>query len=139
MAKAQKIKGLIFVVVVGGSLLALYFQSRTVSKQLFKCSVYTVAHITHTYQLQGMSHIEYSFSVENKIFQGDEAVNNFDTGESWSVDFKKLSERRLLLKVYCNDPKVHRILWDIPVPDTLQYVPVNGWKEIPFEKQKSSD
>ncbi|MBC7572381.1 MAG: hypothetical protein H7319_22015 [Spirosoma sp.] len=127
-----------FIVASGLSAVA-YYQDRIISEQLAECSIYSVAHINRVYKLRSMAHIEYDYSVGGRVFQSDEPVNSFDTGEIWSVDFEKLSKRRLLLAIYYSKPDVNRILWDIPVPDTLRHISIEGWREVPFEKRKPTD
>ena len=119
------------------SLLAIVFfvQSWSVRKKLSACSVYTVGKITRVYSVRGQVRATYFYRVNAKTVQAtDDGVSNFDTGESWTVDMNKLSKRRLLLQVYCDDISVHRILWKVSIPDTLQFVPTQGWKELPFVK-----
>ena len=125
-----------FSVIVGSALIFIYIQYREESKKLSHCSVYTIGNIDRVFTIRGQTRIDYYYNVGEKTAKTTEGVNNFDTNESWSVDVEKLSKRRLLLQVSCHDINVNRILWDIPVPDTLRYVPANGWKEIPFQRQK---
>ena len=113
-------------------------QYRDNNKKLSKCSVYTIGTITRVYTLRGQTRAAYYYKINGKNVEKTKGVNNFDTNESWSVDMDKLRTRRLMLQVYCNDINVHRVLWDVAVPDTLRYIPTNGWKQIPF-KAKSTE
>lgn len=112
-----------FLIIVGSALIFIYIQYREKSKKLSDCSVYTVGNIDRVFTIRGQTRIDYYYSVHEKMAKVTEGVNNFDTNESWNVDVKKLSKRRLLLQVSCNDINVNRILWDVPVPDTLRNVP----------------
>jgi hypothetical protein len=118
--------------ILGGLLLWVFVADRAVSKKINSCSIYTVAQITDIYQLRGQTRIGYQYKINAKTVKADKGVTNFDTNESWSVDTKKLSKRRLLLRVYCKDVSIHQIEWDTYVPDTLRYVPRQGWHTMPF-------
>jgi hypothetical protein len=45
---------------------------------------------------------------------------------------RSVMSKRYFVRVFCDDLQVNRIHWDIPVPDTLTYVPPNGWHNIPY-------
>jgi hypothetical protein len=45
---------------------------------------------------------------------------------------RHLMNERFWVRVYCKDFSVNRIYWEAKVPDTLQFIPPNGWKEIPY-------
>lgn len=110
-----------------------FFDDRNERYKLYACSLYTIGKISRVYSVRGQVRINYSYQLNAKTVQiTSEGVNNFDTNESWTVDMSELSKRRLLVRVYCNDINVNRIVWDAAVPDTLRHVPVQGWKEMPF-------
>lgn len=117
------------------SLLAVvgFFQDRNERYKLYSCSVYTIGEISRVYSVRGQVRINYSYRLNTKTVQvTSKGVSNFDTNESWSIDMNELSKRRLLVRVYCNDINVNRIVWDVAVPDTVQRIPIEGWKEMPF-------
>lgn len=133
MTKGQRINGILFLIVFSGLFLALFLQNRAISEKLAECSSYTVADIKRVYTLRAMVQIKYTYKVGNQIVEASEGVDGFDTHEFWNIDLNKLENRkRLLLKFYCADINVHQILWDSPVPDTLDNIPTQGWKETPF-------
>ncbi|MFC3812828.1 hypothetical protein [Lacihabitans lacunae] len=39
---------------------------------------------------------------------------------------------RYFIKVSCGNPKIVKIIRDVHVPDTLKFIPTNGWVEIPY-------
>ncbi|MVM37940.1 hypothetical protein GO730_10610 [Spirosoma sp. HMF3257] len=131
MGKQPKVGIAIFILLASLMLLREMSRRDTLSKTLNECSIYTVGNIYHVYTLRGMSHAKYTFSIAAATISDDESVNNFDTGEPWLVDMKKLAKRRLFLQINCTNHNVHRILWHISVPDTLNDVPKNGWREKP--------
>lgn len=109
-----------------------FVKDRNDRYKLYACSVYTIGIISRVHTLRGHTYATYNYRINEKTVQADRNVTNFDTDEPWSVDMNKLSKRRLLVRVYCNDINVHRIVWDVAIPDTLRHVPIQGWKEIPF-------
>lgn len=128
MTTSQKLSGLAFVSIIGGSLIAYYFQQKALDKKLTECSVYTAANITRIYRLRGFLYAEYNYKLGNKVIKVDEGVNYYDIFESSASYQQKLESRKyFFLKVYCNDPNIHQLIWDVQVPDTLTKIPVNGW------------
>lgn len=99
-----------------------------------KCPVYTIGYVTRLYTNRGIHYINYQFRLDNQAHKHKQSVSNFDTGDSWFVDQRKLAKRKLLLKVNCADKNENTIVWDVAVPDTIGSPPVSGWSSNPFEK-----
>lgn len=132
MTTSQKVSGLAFTIVIGGSLIAYYFQQKAIDKKLTECSVYTVAPITRIYRLRGFLYAEYNYKLDGKLIKVDEGVNDYDVSESTMLYQKKLESRKyFFIKIYCTDPNIHRLIWAIHVPDTLTKIPENGWLRNP--------
>lgn len=136
MTKSQKIGVTISIVVVIFLILVYLIQNKRLSEKLAHCSSYTIAEVTRVYRLRGMAHVVYWYKIGTQKVENDKSVNVYDTGESWMVNLHNLQKRRLLIQVYCADKTEHRIRWDIQVPDTLRYIPVEGWKELPFKTSR---
>ncbi|RYC70067.1 hypothetical protein [Spirosoma sordidisoli] len=131
MKKDSKLGVVIFVFIVSVMLIRDVYRHNELSKTLKECSVYTVGNIYKVYTLRGMPHAKYTYNIGSYTIKYDERVNNFDTGETWSVDAKKLAKRRLFLQVSCSDINTHRILWNTTIPDTLHQIPTEGWQQKP--------
>lgn len=113
-------------------LIVCFIQDRNERQKLYACSTYTIGEIARVHTLRGQTYVAYHYKINAKTVEADDNVTNFDTNEPWTVDMNKLSKRRLLIRVYCNDINVHRIVWDVAVPDTLRNIPAQGWNYIPF-------
>ena len=114
-------------------LILSFVKDRNERYKLYACSIYTIGKISRVHTLRGHTYATFHYRINEKTIEADDNITTFDTGESWNVDMNKLSKRRLLLRVYCNDINVHRIIWDVTVPDTLRDIPVQGWNYIPFK------
>lgn len=124
---------------MGMGLIVHIIQSKNDIEKLADCSKYTIAHVTRVYMSRGQTRVTYQYKLNSDTAEIDEGVNNSDTNEYWFVDRDKLRKRRLLLRVYCTDINVHRIVWDVTISDTLQHIPAEGWNKIPLGAKKSID
>jgi hypothetical protein len=39
---------------------------------------------------------------------------------------------RYFLKISCEKPSIVKIIRDVHVPDTLKFIPTNGWEKLPY-------
>ena len=69
-------------------------------------------------------------STQIKDYDGVDKGDYNANGESYYL------KKRFFLKVSCNDVKNTKIIWSVLVPDTLNYVPANGWDKIPYNLGK---
>ena len=89
---------------------------------LKKCSKIFVGKYERSYSVgRGCKTAAFKYFNEGKVFH-----------------FAECEERELekgdvvFLKVTCNQDGLGKVLWDIPVPDTLTFIPKNGWDEMPY-------
>lgn len=113
-----------------------YYQKLKLQKKLNNCSKYTIAKIPKIYKSNGVVKIRYLFKIQNTIVESKTGVGPTDTGEWWEINTENLKNRKLIIKVYCKDYNENSVLWDINVPDTIQYIPHNGWDKIPYGLDK---
>ena len=114
--------------------LTLYgrYRSQELINKLHSCSYYTISKPVRAYKRNWMPRLTYSYTIKSQKIEETESVGVLESGSIWGIDLDELSHKRLLVQVYCKDLNKHKILWDITIPDTLQYIPANGWKEIPY-------
>ncbi|WP_147322774.1 hypothetical protein [Emticicia sp. C21] len=85
-------------------------------------------------------------TVKRTTFVNDSAVKTvyFDieyNGEKLTIDddyggkMKNKGERYFIV-LSCTRPNFSEAYWDIPVPDTLKFIPQNGWDKIPYNLEK---
>lgn len=98
--------------------LLLFFINKCSNQQLNKCYRITVGEVLdYASDIEGNSSSIIYFNFRKKTYRG---YGNGDIG------------KRYFLKVSCNDPENFRDYEEFFVPDTLQYIPENGWDEIPY-------
>jgi hypothetical protein len=132
MSRQDKIVATFLLIVLGALLIDFNLEKSSVEKKLDECSTYTLANVERVYKIRGMAHVVYTYHINSISLTHDKSVNIFDTGESWVVDLDKLKSRRMLVQAYCQDPKIHRILWNTVVPEKVYEVPFKGWEKPPF-------
>jgi hypothetical protein len=132
MTRNQKINGVIFTTAMCLIFIDIIWKNHSLDKKLSNCSFYTIGEPTKVYMLRGGVWVKYKYTINSIVINSEDGVGPNDTHEWWTIDMEKLKNRRLMLQVYCDDLNENRILWDVPVPDTLQFIPPNGWKEIPY-------
>ena len=70
-------------------------------------------------------------SYETKLTLNFHYNNEIITTTSMDNENGRIGER-CFLKIACAYPKHSEAYWNIKIPDTLQYIPVNGWDKIPY-------
>jgi len=50
-------------------------------------------------------------------------------------DFQKYKNKKYFVKLSCDSPSISELIWDIEVPNTLKFIPIDGWPKIPYELQ----
>ncbi len=104
----------------------IWFENK-ITTQLEECSFYTVA---VPIRMPTQTSMYFHFNYEGQINEDWTSVGAGDLG--YSYNRKSAMSTRYWVRVYCKDFKVNRIYWEAKVPDTLQYIPPNGWEEIPY-------
>ena len=118
---------LAFIVMVGGTLLAYYFQEKRANEEINSCTIITVA---YPKRWVSKATLYYYFYIKGKKLEDGETMRHLTMGKFERG--RHLMKDRFWVRVYCKDLQVNRIYWDAKVPDTLQYIPKEGWKEIPY-------
>jgi len=99
---------------------------------LNKCARYTLARVDDFYTKQLRTTVRYQYQVGNQTFlQKVRKAWTSDLGKPGPDEPGKFAQRRVFVEVYCDDPNVHRVHWNISVPDTVKAVPVGGWSQKP--------
>ena len=114
-------------ILFGIFLLLYYYQEKRIESKLESCSVITIA---YPKKFVPNGHIYYNFTLNNLTIE-DSYTIPFPTMGKFHRNSTLLS-MRFWIRVYCDDYEVNKIYWDANVPDTLQFIPKNGWKEIPY-------
>ena len=121
----------LFILFIISSLVAFfisfYFQEVEITEKLNECSFYTVATPTEMTTSHSMY---FKFYYNNKTYDDYTTVGAEDLGLSYTK--RSAMSTRYWVRVYCKDLNIIRMYWDTKVPDTLQYIPKEGWKEIPY-------
>lgn len=111
-----------------------YFkQERGITNKLKDCSFYT---IIEPRRMSSSDYLYYDFYYNYSRYSGSTTIGSEDVG-IWHTKESVMSER-YWIQVNCNNFKTRRILWKIPVPDTLKYIPPKGWKKIPYGLKEES-
>ena len=102
-------------------------QESEIERKFNECSFFTVATPT---EMTTSHNLYFKFYYNGKNYD-----ENTDVGaENLGLFYTKQSamSTRYWVRVYCKDLNINRMYWDAKVPDTLQYIPKEGWKEIPY-------
>ena len=95
--------------------------------EISKCPIITVA---YPEKFIPRSHIYYGFKIKGKNYH-DSFIMPYPTMGKFERG-KNLMKERFWVQISCNDYTISRIYWEAKVPDTLQFVPPNGWDKIPY-------
>lgn len=107
--------------------LVLFFWDKYEERKINECPRVTIAYPT---KFSGQSDIYYKFTLSGKTFERGYTMPFPTMGK-----FKRgrhLLKERFWIRVNCNDDYYNKIVWDVKVPDTLQYIPASGWDKIPY-------
>jgi len=97
------------------------------TEKLKECSFFTV--ITPI-KMPDRRKMYYFYNYHSERHENNTSVNEDDLGAGYTSE--NALKKRYWIQVHCNDFQTDRVRWDVPVPDTLQYIPVNGWDKIPY-------
>jgi hypothetical protein len=108
-------------------------QERGITSKLEECSFYTIMEprIMHS-----SDYLYYDYYFNYKRYSGSTTIGSEDVGIGHTKE--SVMSERYWIQVHCEDFKTRRILWKIPVPDTLKYIPPKGWKKIPYGLKEES-
>ena len=100
----------------------------TEARKLEECSFYTIATPT---EMTTSHKLYFSYPYKGKIYNSSTNVGAEDVGLFYTKT--SVMSNRYWVQINCPDFKYQKMHWDIKVPDTLSYVPFEGWKEIPYD------
>ncbi len=108
--------------------ISYYKQEEGITDKLNECSFYT---IISPIRMPDSIKLYFSFSHDGNTINSSSSVGAGDLGAWYSMN--QVLNSRFFIRVNCDDFQVNRVLWDIPVPDTLQHAPPKGWDKIPYD------
>lgn len=80
------------------------------------------------------------YNLHFKFSKNNININNYDSIDKDEYFEKGGDEyylkKHFFVKVSCTEENNISVIWDIPVPDTLKFVPANGWDKIPYGLDK---
>lgn len=123
-------RALIFLLPIGCTILFYIFhknEEKNENIKLEECSFYTIA---IPIKMSSSHRLFFYYKYGGNRYEYFHYVSANDLGAFYTQ--KSILKGRYWLRVYCKDSKILRIYWKIKVPDTIQYIPINGWKEIPY-------
>ncbi len=96
-----------------------------IKQRLASCNRVNIGILTH-YQVsfEGNKLPVISHKLNGQIYSGIASIKHNKIGA------------RYFLRYHCNNPSTFRIIENISVPDTLKYIPTNGWKKVPYELER---
>ncbi|MBO0939084.1 hypothetical protein J2I47_21195 [Fibrella sp. HMF5335] len=108
-----------------------YVKKQSREKEFAQCSRFTIAKVDRLKYRKLRYEIIYSFSINEKQIEYDDRTGPNDTGDWLSQKPDSLRHRRFWVQLDCGDPKTHKLLWDYRVPDSVSFIPKEGWKTLP--------
>lgn len=127
----KNIPYLIFAFVIIG-LLIHHFSNEGEVKE---CSRITIATITgKSGGFSTAKTLNYVYKCDAKVFFGadGEGIKDYDFYKNFNIAEKK----RFFVKYSCVNNNISKLVWNISVPDTLTYIPADGWAKIPYDLSK---
>ncbi len=101
-----------------------------ISRKLNECSFFT---IMTPIRMPNSHRVYFSYYYKNVQYEGSSNVGAEDLG-FYSIN--EILSNRYWVQVNCKDFNIKRVRWEYTVPDTLQFVPANGWNTIPYDLEK---
>ena len=123
---------LLFIILIGGMIRFYINQENDAKDKILECPIITIAYPD---KFVPRSKIYYSFYLNGKKSNSSYTMPFPNMGK-----FKRdnnLIYERFWVQVNCKDNSINRIYWEAKVPDTLKFIPANGWDKIPYGLDKS--
>ncbi|UBM59519.1 hypothetical protein LAG90_02465 [Marinilongibacter aquaticus] len=105
-------------------------QEKKLTKELEECSFVT---IMYPVRMPDSGKVYFYFICKNRKI---ESSGELGMKVGYWKSKKLVLGGRYWVQISCDDLQTNRVLWDVPVPDTLNYVPPKGWKSIPYGLDK---
>jgi hypothetical protein len=97
--------------------------------KIHKCHrIYVLSPIRITGGVKTGLTLHFTFTKDGREINGDDVIPKY--GDKYFL------KNRFFIKVSCDNENYSSGVWDFVVPDTLQYVPANGWDKIPYGLDK---
>jgi hypothetical protein len=108
-----------------------YFQESNITSSLKKCGRY---YIITPKRMPDFHKLYYDSEFKGKKYEWSTSVESGDVG--YIIGKQRVMSRRYWINVSCDDFKVRRVIWDVPVPDSIGKMPFDGWDKLPFGPEK---
>ncbi len=118
---------LVFLGVLTFVYLFRYVRRTLIRESLDDCSYHTVL---YPVRMPKSTKMYFHFFYNGGKYEGATKLGAEDVGFHWNSS--EILNKRYWVEVSCEDYKTFQVNWDISVPDTLKYVPENGWAKIPY-------
>lgn len=109
-------------------------QEMGISRKLNECSFFT---IMTPFRMPNSHRVYFYYYYKNVQYEGSSNVGAEDLG--FSYNSYEILNNRYLVQVNCKDFNINRVRWEYIVPDSLHFVPANGWNTVPYDLEKISD
>lgn len=78
--------------------------------------------------------LNYVYKCDANVFFGadGEGIKDYD----FFINFNVAEKKRFFVKYSCVDNNISKLIWNVSVPDTLKYIPADGWAKIPYNLSK---
>ncbi|SOE21434.1 hypothetical protein SAMN06298216_1902 [Spirosomataceae bacterium TFI 002] len=109
-------------------------QGERISKRLQDCSYVSVL---TPIRMPDTHSVFFNYEYQGKKNKGYTIVGAEDVGYLYTKT--EILHSRFFVRISCFNPKMFSVVWDIKVPDSLTFVPKNGWDKIPYGLDKTVD
>ncbi len=122
---------------IGGAVLLIlffiyfYFHESNITYSLKKCGRY---YIMTPKRMPDFTTLYYDSEFKGKEYEWSTSVGYGDVG--YVIGKQRVMSRRYWVNVSCDDFKISRVIWGVPVPDSLKKMPYDGWENLPFGLDK---
>lgn len=106
---------------------AYFIQEHNANSKIESCPIVTVA---YPIRMPDSHKLYFFYHYRGKRYEDAASLGSDDLGCCYTI--REVLASRFWVQVYCKDLSVSRIYWEAKVPDTLQYIPANGWDKIPY-------
>lgn len=128
----NRTKALIFIIVCAVLFYFFYSsQEKKISQKLDKCSFFT---IMVPIRMPNSHKVYFYYYYKNVKYENSSSIGAEDLGPFYSMG--EILRNRYWVQVSCEDVNINRVKWEFTVPDSLQFVPINGWNTIPYGLDK---
>jgi hypothetical protein len=131
--KQQNIAGIFMVSSMTLLFIWIYYDDKWREERIQSCPYITIAYPT---RWRPQASFDFYFYMNGKKREGSVTMT-FPTMGKYERG-RHLLKERFWVRANCKDYRDNKIYWNITVPDTLQYIPPNGWKEIPYGLAKNA-